>query len=555
MTSQQKVNQVSTFETVIPTPVGNTTALAEIIPTMVVGNTPVSTGNNTAATLCQLTPDAVSDLSCDNSSAEAIKLAKKENKKAKKKAKAVEEKAAQKISPPVSPITVVIKEEQKPASQEPTVQAAPAPAPAPEPKKLNRFALNEEKKKKDPTEKPDSTLLVKPSTKPLAKTKSAWAPKTVSKVAEMKLLMEQKTELEAKLENANCAFEAVKEAAEEEDEESENVFNAHKLVLLLRIDLATLTNTLVDLERLKVIKTMKQKKQIDEMEQTLASLNGTVAEKQKRLASKDFSQLFGENKTSAPAPATPAAKPSAKPAPPTKKANVKPEEYKIVGKDGKIIPNSDEKKTPLVARAEAFVDGLRKNAIQHGKFFYNPCKGNNRTGNDWINLATTASFPLLLSNPLIMDEKEKDEVCHQVCAVAQAMATSDVYVGMWPHPGWFTLLLKRGYEKKLVWQFAARFSLPLTGSQWEVLMTSGHNAPNGAGHYQVLVTDNNHNTLVNKFFKEGKEKWKSEHIASLRDHVEKGTFCFIKLDTGKPMTVEEFDSWYLTKIHLASAAK
>jgi hypothetical protein len=545
MTSQQKVNQVSTsVEIVIPTPVGNTTALAEIIPTMV-GNTPVSTGNNTAATLCQLTPDAVSDLSCDNSSAEAIKLAKKENKKAKKKAK-----AAQKISPPVSPITVVIKEEQKPASQEPTVQAAPAPAPAPEPKKLNRFALNEEKKKA-PTEKPYSTLPVNTSTKHSAKTKSAWAPKTVSKVAEMKLLMEKKTELEAKLENANCAFEAVE--AEEEDEESDNFFDARKLVLQLRIELATLTNTLVDLERLKVIKTMKQKKQIDEMEQTLASLNGTVAEKQKRLASKDLSQLFGENKTSAPAPATPAAKPSAKPAPPTKKANVKPEEYKIVGKDGKIIPNSDEKKTPLVARAEAFVDGLRKNAIKHGKFFYNPCKGNKKTGNDWSNLAT-ASFPFLLENPLKVDEKDKDELFQQVRAVAQAMANSDVYVGMWPHSAWFTLLLDRGCQEKLVWQFASRFSLPTTGPQWKVLITKGHNAPNGAGRYQVLATDNSRNTLINKYFK-GNENWKSEHIVSLREHVKNGTFRFVKLENGEPMTVEEFDSWYDTEIALASAAE
>jgi hypothetical protein len=482
-----------------------------------------------------LTPDAVSDLSCDNSSDEAIKLAKKENKKAKKKAK-----AAQKISPPVSPITVVIKEEQKPASQEPTVQAAPAPAPAPEPKKLNRFALNEEKKKKAPTENPS--------------TKSAWAPKTVSKVAEMKLLMEKKTELEAKLENANCAFrEAVSEAAEEEDEESENVFNAHKLVLLLQIELATLKNTLVDLERLKVIKTMKQKKQIDEMQQTLASLTGRVAEKQKRLASKDLSQLFGENKTSAPAPATPAAKPSAKPAPPTKKANVQPEEYKIVGKDRKIIPNSDEKKTPFVKRAEAFVDGLRKNAIQYGKIFYNSCKGNKQTGNDWIKLAT-ASFPFLLTNPLKVKEEDKDELYQQVSAVAEAMVASDVYVGMWPHTGWFTLLLKRGYQTTLVWQFASRFSLPPTGSQWKLLMTSGQNAPKGAGRYQVLVTDNNLNTLVNKYCK-ANEKWNSEHIASLREHVENGTFRFVKLESGDPMTVQEFESWYGAEFELASAAE
>ena len=438
---------------------------------------------------------------------------------------------------------MVIKEEQQPASQEPTVQAAPAPAPAPEPKTLDSFP------KKAPTEKKKSPT-EKTSTKPLAKTKSVWAPKTVSKVAEMKLLMEKKTELEAKLENANCAFlEAVNEAAEEEeDEESVNVFNARTLVLLLKIELATLTNTLLDLERLKVIKTMKQKKEIDEMEQILASLNGTVADKQKRLASKDLSQLFGENKTSAPAPATPAAKPSAKPAPPTKKANVQPEEYKIVGKDGKIIPNSDEKKTPLVGSAEAFVAGLRKNAIQHGKIFYNPCKGKNQTGNDWIELAN-ASFPLLLENPLKLEKKYEDELFPQVYAVAKAMATSDVYVGMWPHTGWFTLLIKGGYQK-LAWQFASRFSLP-TGSQWNLLMTGGHKAPNGSGRYQVLATENNLNTLVNKYCKKGKENWKSEHIASLREHVEKGTFRFIKLDNGEPMKVEEFDSWYLTKIPLA----
>jgi hypothetical protein len=551
MTSQQKVNQVSTsVEIVIPTPVGNTTALAEIIPTMV-GNTPVSTGNNTAATLCQLTPDAVSDLSCDNSSAdEKVKeeqLANKKKKKARKEAKAVkavEKKAAQEISPQVSPITVVIKDEQKPASQEPTVQAAPAPAPAPEPKTLDSFPNKAPtEKKKAPTDK--------------TSTKSVWATKPVSKVPEMKLLMDKKTELEAKLENANCALlKAVKEAkeaeeAEEEDEESENVFNANKLVIQLKIDLATLTNTILDIKRLKLIKSIKQKNQMYEMEQTLAILNETVADKKKRLASKDLSQLYCENKTSAPAPATPAEKPSAKPAPPTKKEKVQTEKYKTVGKDGKIIPNADEKKTPLVERAEAFVEGLLKKASQHGKFSYNSCKGKNKTGNDWSNLAT-ANFPSLLKNPLKMDEKEKDELFQQVCAVAQAMATSDVYVGMWPHPGWFTLLLDRGYQKKLVWQFAARFSLP-TGPQWEVLMTSGHKAPNGAGQYQVLATDNNLNTLVNKFCKNTK-KWNSEHIASLRGHVEDGTFCFIKLENGEPMTVEEFNSWYL-KIPLASAAK
>jgi hypothetical protein len=349
--------------------------------------------------------------------------------------------------------------------------------------------------------------------------------------------MEKKTELEAKLENANCAFlEAVKEAAEEKDEESENVYNARKLVLQLMIELAILTNKLADLERLKMIKTMNQKKQIDEMEQTLASLTGKAAEKQKRLASKDLSQLFCENKTSAPAPATPAAKPSAKHAPPTKKA-----EYKIVGKDGK--------KTPFVGRAEEFVDGLRKKALQHGKFVYNPCKGSKNTGNDWINLATTAGFTSLLKNPLIMDEKEKDELFQQVSAVAHAMATSDVYVGMWPHTAWFTLLLERGYQKTLVWKFASRFSLP-TGPQWKVLMTSGHKAPKGAGHYQVLATDNNLNTLTNKYSKDTK-KWKSEHIDSLRGHVEKGTFCFIKLDNGEPMTVEEFNRWYGPEIPLA----